>query len=111
MLTDWASRPSVALDRFVWRMPIRPVLIGTVYNPTFGDDRLDFAGVAPMLARENHRRVNTAMAAVAARHGVRVDLLGHSLTGDPSWLTNTIEPSLQGASEVRRCFLPHILGA
>ncbi len=33
------------------------------------------------------------------------------LTGDPTWYTNIIEPSLRGASEVRRCFLRDIPGA
>ena len=33
------------------------------------------------------------------------DLHAHFLTGDPSWYTQTIEPSLVGASEVRRVFL------
>ncbi len=52
------------LDRFLESLPIRPVLIGTVYDPTFGDDALNVFGV-----------------------------------------DRTIEPSLIGASEVRRCFL------
>ena len=42
--------------------------------------------------------------------GSLVDLHGHFLTGDPSWLVRDIEPSLIGASEVRRCFLDKILG-
>jgi len=29
--------------------------------------------------------------------------------GDPSWFTRTIEPSLVGASEVRRAFLAMLL--
>jgi hypothetical protein len=44
----------------------------------------------------------------ASRYGVLVDLHAHFLTGDPSWFTRTIEPSLRGASEVRRCFLPYL---
>jgi hypothetical protein len=35
-----------------------------------------------------------------------VDLHAHFLTGDPSWFTKEVEPSLTGASEVRRAFLP-----
>jgi len=101
---------AAALDAFVRDLPIRPVLIGTVYDPTFGDDALDFTGVQPALARENHRRVNAAITEVAARHGTLVDLHAHFLTGDPSWFTRTIEPSLRGASEIRHCFLPHVLG-
>jgi len=34
-----------------------------------------------------------------------VDLHAHFLRGDPSWFVHTIEPSLTGASEVRRAFL------
>ena len=99
---------AAALEAFVRGLPIRPVLLGTVYDPTFGDDARDFTGVAPALARENHRRVNAAIAGVAARYGVLVDLHAHFLGGDPSWYTGTIEPSLRGASEIRRCFLRHL---
>ena len=95
----------VALDSFVRALPIRPVLIGNVYDPTFGNDALDFTGVEPGLARESLRRVNAAIAAVAARHGTLVDLHAHFLGGEPGWFTRTIEPSLRGASEIRRCFL------
>jgi acyl-CoA thioesterase I len=38
-----------------------------------------------------------------------IDLHAHFLTGDPSWFTQIIEPSLQGASEIRRCFLHEVL--
>ena len=100
---------AAALDAFLRRLPIRPVLVGNVYDPTFGDDALDFTGIDPALARGNHRRVNAAIAEVAGRYGALVDLHAHFLTGDPTWYTQTIEPSLRGASEVRRCFLPHLL--
>jgi lysophospholipase L1-like esterase len=96
---------AAALDAFVRALPIRPVLLGNVYDPTFGDDRRNFLGVDPALGRTNHQRVNAAIAEVAGRYGVLVDLHAHFLTGDPSWFTATIEPSLRGASEVRRCFL------
>ena len=94
-----------ALERFVAALPIRPVLLGTVYDPTFGDDARNFLGVDARIARANHRRVNEVIAEVAARHGRLVDLHAHFLKGDPSWFTHTIEPSLRGASEVRRAFL------
>ncbi len=96
-----------ALDRFLAALPIRPVLVGNVYDPTFGDDSRDFLGVDPVLARRNHARMNAALAEAAGRYGALVDLHAHFLSGDPSWYTNIIEPSLRGASEVRRCFLPH----
>ena len=100
---------AAALDDFARRLPIRPLLVGNVYDPTFGDDRQNFLGIDPATARANHRRVNAAIADVADRYGALVDLHAHFLRGDPSWFTQIIEPSLQGASEVRRCFLPHLL--
>ena len=42
---------------------------------------------------------------LAHRYGRVADLHAHFLRGDPSWYTRTIEPSLLGASEVRRVFL------
>jgi acyl-CoA thioesterase I len=97
-----------ALDAFLRSLPIRPVLLGTVYDPTFGDDARNFLGVDARIARANHRRVNDVIAALAGRYGRLVDLHAHFLTGDPSWYTRTIEPSLIGASEVRRAFLAAI---
>ena len=94
------------LDHFLASLPIRPVLLGTVYDPTFGDDARNFLGVDPRLARANLRRVNDVIAERAARFGRLVDLHAHFLTGDSSWFVNVIEPSLRGASEVRRAFLP-----
>ena len=101
---------AAALDAFLRALPIRPVLVGTVYDPTFGDDARNFLGVDPRLARANHRRVNEVLGASAARYGALVDLHAHFLTGDPSWFAMEIEPSLVGASEVRRCFWPHLAG-
>ncbi len=98
-----------ALDAFLRDLPIRPVLVGNVYDPTFGDDTRNFLGVDPAIARANHRRLNAVLAELGGRYGALVDLHAHFLTGDPSWFTRTIEPSLRGASEVRRAFLPHLL--
>jgi predicted esterase len=100
---------ATALDAFLRDLPVRPVFLGNVYDPTFGNDALNFTGVDPELARENHRRVNAVIAELASEYGALVDLHAHFLNGDPSWCTNTIEPSLRGASEIRRCFLPHLL--
>jgi hypothetical protein len=102
---DGVERFASLLAEFLDKLPIRLVLLGNVYDPTFGDDSLNFLGVEPSLARRNHRRVNEALADVASRYGKLVDLHAHFLTGDPSWYTSTIEPSLRGASELRRCFL------
>jgi len=99
-----------ALEAFVQRLPLRPVLLGNVYDPTFGDDRRNFLGVDPTVARQNLQRLNAAIEKIANRYGRVVDLHAHFLTGDPSWFTATIEPSLRGASEVRRAFLPYVLG-
>jgi hypothetical protein len=103
---DGVERFAHSLAEFLDKLPIRPMLLGDVYDPTFGDDSLlNFLGVEPGLARRNHRRVNEALADVARRYGKLVDLHAHFLTGDPSWYTSTFEPSLRGASEIRRCFL------
>jgi acyl-CoA thioesterase I len=96
------------LDAFLNALPIRPVLLGNVYDPTFGDDRLNFLGVDPAIARRNQARMQAILETAAARVGTLVDLHAHFLRGDPSWFVHTIEPSLVGASEVRRCFLAAI---
>jgi lysophospholipase L1-like esterase len=90
---------------FAEALPVRPILFGTVYDPTFGDDARNFTGIEPRLARANLMRVNAILGDLAARHGQLADLHAHFLRGDPSWFTRTIEPSLVGASEVRRVFL------
>jgi acyl-CoA thioesterase I len=87
-------------------MPVRPLLVGTVYDPTFGDDSRNFLGVPAKIARANLKRVNTILSDIGARHGGVADLQAHFLRGDPSWFVHTIEPSLRGASEVRRAFWP-----
>ena len=93
------------LDAFLRDLPIRPVLLANVYDPTFGDDQRNFLGVDPGLARRNQQRMMAVHAELAARYGQLVDLHAHFLRGDPSWYVHTIEPSLTGASEVRRAFL------
>jgi hypothetical protein len=94
------------LARFVDALPIRPILLGNVYDPSIGDDANNFLNLAPVVM---HARINGAIAAVAQRYGQLVDLHAHFLTGDQSWFAQTIEPSLRGASEVRRSFLPLVL--
>ena len=96
------------LDEFLRALPVRPVLIGTVYDPTFGDDRRNFLPVDQGLARRNHQRVNDVLSRMGATYGDVVDLHTHFLRVDPSWYTSVIEPSLTGASEVRRAFLAKI---
>lgn len=99
------------LEEFVQKLPIRPLLLGNVYDPTLGDDRRNFLGIDPAIARTNLQRINQVIQEIAARYGQLVDLHAHFLTGDSSWFTATIEPSLQGASEVRRAFLPYVLSS
>jgi acyl-CoA thioesterase I len=104
-------RFEAALDAFVRDLPIRPIFIGNVYDPTFGDDHHEsFQFIDPAIGRANYRRMNEVLGGIAARYGALIDLHAHFLTGDPSWFTSVIEPSLTGASEVRRCFLPYVLG-
>jgi lysophospholipase L1-like esterase len=97
-----------ALGDVLRRLPLKPVLIGTVYDPTFGDDSRNFLSVPARVARANLARVNEVLATLAQRHGQLVDLHAHFLRGEPGWYTRTIEPSLKGASEVRRAFLPAV---
>ncbi|MBW4443069.1 MAG: SGNH/GDSL hydrolase family protein [Plectolyngbya sp. WJT66-NPBG17] len=98
-----------ALNTFVQQLPIRPVLLASVYDPTLGDDSRNFLGVEAAIARKNLQRMNTSIQDIASRYGQFVDLHAHFLKGDPSWFTATIEPSLRGASEVRRAFLPQVM--
>ncbi len=99
------------LEEIVAALPIRPLFIGNVYDPTLDDDCRNFLGIHPAVARGNLRRLNDAIARVARRHGRLVDFDAHFLTGDPTWFTMIIEPSLRGASEIRRCFLEAIEGS
>ena len=96
---------ATALDSFLRDLPIRPVLLGNVYDPTFGDDARNFLNVDLALARRNQARLMNVHAQLGARYGALADLHAHFLSGDPSWFAETIEPSLVGASEVRRAFL------
>ncbi|HEY9657006.1 MAG TPA: SGNH/GDSL hydrolase family protein [Allocoleopsis sp.] len=98
-----------ALDTFLQQLPIRPVLLGNVYDPTMGEDEHNFLGIEAAIARTNLQRMNTAIQEIASHYGQFVDLHAHFLKGDLSWFTSTIEPSLRGASEVRRAFLPYVL--
>ena len=96
------------LDHFLQWLPIRPILVGSVYDPTFGDDALNVFGVDPKRGRANFRQVNAILADLGKKYGASIDLHAHFLTGDLGWFTRTIEPSLIGASEVRRCFFEAI---
>jgi len=99
-----------SLNTFVQQLPIRPVLLGSVYDPTLGEDSRNFLGIEAAIARRNLQRINTSIQDIANRYGQFVDLHAHFLKGDPSWFTSTIEPSLRGSSEVRRAFLPQVMG-
>lgn len=97
----WAER----LDAFLAALPIRPVLLANVYDPTFGDDARNFLALDLTVVRASHARLNAHLAALAPRYGALVDLYTHFLSGHPAWLVRDIEPSLLGASEIRRCLL------
>lgn len=66
------------------------------------DANRNFLGVDPAIGRKNLQRVNAVIEKITNRYGHLVDLHAYFLTGDPSWFMATIEPSLRGASEVRR---------
>jgi lysophospholipase L1-like esterase len=99
------------LGAFLDALPVRPVLLGTVFDPTFGDDSRNFLSIDARIARPNFNRMNAIITELAPRYGELVDIHAHFLGGDPSWFTRTIEPSLRGASEVRAAFLPAVLRA
>jgi acyl-CoA thioesterase I len=103
------ARFASTLDAFLRTLPVRPVLLGNVYDPTFGDDSRNFLNIDARIARDNLSRINTVIADLADRHGHLVDLHAHFRKGDESWFASTIEPSLRGASEVRAAFLPGVL--
>jgi hypothetical protein len=83
-------------------LPMRPVLMGTVYDPTFGDDARHFLRIPPRIARAKFKRVNGVMATLAAKYGKLVDLHAHFLTGDPTWFVYTIEP-IENYLSARQC--------
>lgn len=99
------------LNAFLQALPVRPVLLGTVYDPTFGDDSRNFLATDVRITRPNFDRINAIIRELAPFYGELVDVHEHFLGGDPSWFTRTIEPSLRGASEVRAVFLPPVLRA
>src|SRR2546425_875028 len=105
------QRFAEALESFLHSLSIRPVFLGNVYDPTFGDDSYNFLDIEPSITRQSHRLMNEVIAELATRYGALVDLHAHFLTGDPTWFTQIIEPSLRGASEIRRCFLRQVLAS
>ena len=94
------------LDSFLKKLPIRPVLIGNVYDPSCGDDAQNLLGVAPALARPALRELNETLRAAADRlgsDGRLIDIHAHFLTGDLSWFVQTIERG--SPVGIRRAFL------
>lgn len=87
------ERFAAALDAFARALPLRPVLLGNVCDPTFGDDA--------RVTRATHARVNRVVAEVAPRHGTLLDLHSHFLRDEPIRFTRTIKLSLIGATESR----------
>ena len=100
------DRFQAALDGFLATMPRGRVLLGNVYDPTLGDDAQNFLPVPPEAGRANLARMNGLLASLARTHdAVLVDVHAHFLKGEASWFTHVIEPSLEGAHELRRIFL------
>ncbi len=60
-------------------IPIRPLLIGNVYDPTFGDDRKNFTSHDPKKGRKNHERMNEILKKYAEQYGILVDVHSHFL--------------------------------
>src|SRR6266516_7888828 len=56
------QRFAEALDTFLQSLPIRPVFLGNVYDPTFGDDSLNFLGIEPSIVRHSHHLMNAVIA-------------------------------------------------
>ena len=48
-----------------------------MYDPTLGDDRRNFLGVEPTIARKNLQRINAVIEEIASRYGQVVDLHAH----------------------------------
>lgn len=95
------------------RCPVRPLFVGNVYDPTFNDPALERAFAADggvRRLREALRMFNEQLALSAAREDATlIDLHARFQQGDPSWVTQVIEPSSRGASEIRRAFLHAVL--
>jgi hypothetical protein len=97
---------ATALREALTQVAHTQLFVGNVYDPSFGHDERNFLDIDPAVARRAHAAVNDILASETARvGGTLVDLHAHFLGGDETWFTRTIEPSLTGASEVRRAFL------
>jgi acyl-CoA thioesterase-1 len=97
------------LRHFVEILPIRPVLITNVYDPTFGVDAKNFLHVDTQLGRKNHRAINDAIKEVADEFGHYVDIHTHFLTGNENWLEEYYQLAPIGSSEIRRVMLEAFL--
>ena len=84
------------------------IFIGNVYDPFFGSEaKMNIIGDAREL-QANLKAVNDTIAELATKYGTLVDIHRHFLGGRPDWFAWTIEPSLIGASEIRRKFMDAI---
>jgi acyl-CoA thioesterase-1 len=93
------------VDEFLKRLPVDRILLGTIYDPTFGNDEASLLGIVPTLGREALQRMNAALGTLGTRYGILVDLHAHFLGGDASWFSHQIEPSAVGAREIARLYL------
>ena len=76
---------ALKLDAFLEALPIRPVLLATIYDATFGAESSDVYGVDPLVARHKIERINTILRHFGNLHGAVVDLHAHFLKGKPEW--------------------------
>jgi hypothetical protein len=95
-----------AVRNVLERLRETQLFVATVYDPTGGDHGRNWLRIDPRRAWAAHARVNAVLIDETARvGGCLVDLHAHFLTGAADWFTQRVEPSLVGASEVRRAFL------
>lgn len=106
---DWFDNFEAALTD----CPVATRFVGTVYDPTFRDPTTEARwgfGDATAIVRARLESFNERLCDRARRTGaIPVDVHGLFLSGDPSWVVEEIEPSIRGASEVRRAFLHPVL--
>lgn len=110
-----AARLQKAIGRVLELRPFSLILIGTVYDPSDGTNRLP--GIAMGLDREAEwlRDCNERVRQIAAAHpqlrliDIHAHFLGHGLKAREAerWYLqeSIIEPNARGASEVRRLWL------
>ena len=111
------ARIDLALDRLEGLFPDRTVLLGTVYDPSDGGDRLMGLPLGPA-ERAILARVNDGIRDLAARKprvllaDIAEHFAGHGFAAPSTerwyWPHMIIEPSARGACELRRLWLKEL---